>query len=396
MKIAILTYWQSDDNYGQLLQCFALQHYLRKEGHDAYLVRYAPLNNNVIIQNKWILRLKNIKKYINPYYIFLERKIIIQQNIQEFQLSRNNAVVNKNRRFDEFRSKYLQQSELLYTNIEKLRSNPPDADIYICGSDQVWHDSIAFPNVAGWYLQFGNERTTRISYAASIGRNINTKEVNTFKMYLNSYNAISLREKSACDYCKSIGFNNSKTVCDPSFLLSANYYRDTFSIKEVASDPYVFFYTLNIRTKEEIFAEEILKEIDKLGWKIKTVSSSGYYTARNIIKEGDNFYSTIPEWLELISNSKLVITTSFHGTVFSILMHKPFISIPLKGHFAKANDRITNLLDILGLSYRIANNSEEITKIISSDIDWDDVDVRIKQYALTGKTFLKDVISSLT
>lgn len=396
MKIAVLTFWWGDDNYGQLLQCFALQHYLRNIGHDAYLVRYKPsskeyleLSHTDFIKDKF----KKLVKFLNPYYIFVQRKRIIERNTREHELSKVNHIENKIRDFDKFRKEYLQVSNVLYESIEELRNNPPVADIYICGSDQIWHDSLSLPNMAGWFLQFGSDKIRRVSYAASIGRNIEPFEENTFIRYLNRFDAISLREQTACDYCKSIGYEKSTVVCDPSFLLAADYYKRTLGVSDSQdSKPYVFFYTLNIRSKEEIFADKVIEESSIKGWGVKSVGSSGFYTARNIIPGIDNIPATIPQWIQLISESRLVVTTSFHGIVFSILMHRPFISVPLQGQFAKANDRIIGLLEILGLSDRVAYIESDISAIINSQINWEEVDKKILMYSSLGKNFLNKFV----
>ena len=396
MKIAVLTFWWGDDNYGQLLQCFALQHYLRNLGHDAYLVRYKPSSRDdlQLCHTDFIIdKLKKLLKFFNPYYLFVQRKRIIEKNTREHELSKVNRIANKVRDFDKFRKDYLQMSDVLYESIEELRNNPPIADVYICGSDQIWHDSLSLPNIAGWFLQFGSNEIRRVSYAASLGRNIEPFEENTFTRYLDRFDAISLREQTACDFCRSKGYVKSTVVCDPSFLLAADYYKRTFGVSDSQdSKPYVLFYTLNIRSKEEIFADMVIEECSIKGWGVKSVGSSGYYTARNIIPGVDNIPATIPQWIQLISESRLVVTTSFHGTVFSILMHRPFITVLLQGQFAKANDRIIGLLEILGLYDRIAYVESDISAIINRQINWEEIDKKILMYSSSGKSFLNKYV----
>ena len=132
MKIGILTYWWASDNYGQLLQCYALQRYLRDLGHEAFIIRYNYNNEGIRIKVPvW----KRALKALNPviFYKYFERKILRKRILE----------INKVREFDVFRSKYISLSNDFYAKYENLSANPPEADVYIVGSDQVWNFSFA-------------------------------------------------------------------------------------------------------------------------------------------------------------------------------------------------------------------------------------------------------------
>ena len=62
MKIAVTTFWDSNDNYGQLLQCYALQQYLKKLGHEPFLIRYKPEQN----KKRWW---QMLRKLFNLSYV---------------------------------------------------------------------------------------------------------------------------------------------------------------------------------------------------------------------------------------------------------------------------------------------------------------------------------------
>jgi len=112
-------------------------------------------------------------------------------------LREQNSIINVKRQFESFRQDNLSMTERIYNSIDELRENPPMADMYITGSDQVWHDSYNSPNIAGMFLAFGDERAKRISYGASIGRRIKDEEKPLMKHWLDKFNAISVREPSA-------------------------------------------------------------------------------------------------------------------------------------------------------------------------------------------------------
>lgn len=387
MVVAVLTHCNTLDNYGEILQGFALQHFLKDRGHNAYIVRYRPSYHTPKKENLWVSFLCKLKYLLNLPSYLKARKRAISEN----ELIKINAINNPSRRFDDFRAKYIKMGQHLYTSIDELRANPPQADIYICGSDQVWHDDLTQPNVAGWYLQFGKKSIKRLSYAPSIGRSIDSDEEILFRQYLSSFDALSLREKTAYEYCQDLGFKNVKLVCDPTLLLSAAYYKELFEdVVKKKRKPYVFFYTLNIQEKEEIMWESISPIINCKKWDVKSVGSSGYYQAKNIIPDTTNILATVEEWFRLIDGSEMVISTSYHAVVFSIILHKPFVSIPLVGRYEKANDRITNLLGELGLSSRICYDSNNLKSIIEDQIDWKPVDAKVEILKQNSITFLSE------
>lgn len=386
MRIGIVTYWSSSDNYGQQLQCFALQKYLIGLGHDTYLIKYMPTNHIPL----WRRIARSIK-----YRLLVSSEQKEKDKKLKLIYERNN-LLNCRRGFKEFRDKYIKSTEIVYRNIKELRNNPPDADIYICGSDQVWNNSLKDPDTAGWFLDFGKPTAKRISYAASIGRDIDSSEINRFTKYLKNFNAISVREQKAYTLCHQLGFDKSIIAIDPTLLLNSSAY-DSIEIDsngtDVAGKPYVFIYTLNIRTAEEIYWDDFQKIIAKDGLQIRSVSSSGYLPARELLSGVQNEQATIPKWLSLIKHSEYVITTSFHGVVFCLLYHKPFYAVLLNNEYSKGNDRIVSLLESLHLSNLIVPNRESLKLINFENIDWIGVDAMIALLRQKSTHFIDDILS---
>lgn len=386
MRIGIVTYWSSSDNYGQQLQCFALQKYLIGLGHDTYLIKYMPTNHIPL----WRRIARSIK-----YRLLVSSEQKEKDKKLKLICERNN-LLNCRRGFKEFRDKYIKSTEIVYRNIKELRNNPPAADIYICGSDQVWNNSLKDPDTAGWFLDFGKPTVKRVSYAASIGRDIDSSEINRFTKYLKNFNAISVREQKAYALCHQLGFDKSIIAIDPTLLLNSSAY-DSIEINsngtDVAGEPYVFIYTLNIRTAEEIYWDDFQKIIVKDGLQIRSVSSSGYLPARELLPGVQNKQATIPEWLSLIKHSEYVITTSFHGVVFCLLYHKPFYAVLLNNEYSKGNDRIVSLLESLHLSNLIVPNSESLKLINFENIDWIGVDAMIALLRQKSTHFIDNILS---
>lgn len=305
-------------------------------------------------------------------------------------VSQKNELNNVKRDFIGFRAKYIVSTDFVYHSIKELRENPPTADVYICGSDQVWNNRLEDENTAGWFLDFGSPKTKRLSYAASIGREIETKEYKTLEKYLKRFDAISVREQKANNLCHQLGFEKSIIAIDPTLLLcSSDYSALNSNIKlESSSKPYVFIYLLNIRNCGEIHWNEFNKMIQSDGFAVRVVASSGYLPAQNFLPGYQNEHATIPEWLSLIKHSEYVITTSFHGVVFCLLYHKPFYAVLLNNEYSKGNDRIASLLKSVGLNNRIVSSNSDINSVKAANISWEDVDAKLSELRKKSIDFL--------
>lgn len=380
MKIGIVTYWSSSDNYGQQLQCFALQKYLKGLGHDAYLIKYMPTNKVPLWQ-----RIARFLKYhlLTPSGQKKTDKALAM-------VSQKNELLNVKRNFVGFRNNHIDSTDIVYHDIHELRSNSPTADVYICGSDQVWNNRLEDENTAGWFLDFGSPKTKRLSYAASIGREIEPKEYKTIVKYLKRFDAVSVREQKANNLCHQLGFEKSIIAIDPTLLLCSSDYSALISnIKlESSSNPYVFIYLLNIRNCDEIYWNEFNKMIQSDGLAVRVVASSGYLPAQNFLPGYQNEYATIPEWLSLIKHSEYVITTSFHGVVFCLLYHKLFYAVLLNNEYSKGNDRIVSLLKSVDLNNRIVSSDSDINSVKAANISWEDVDVKLSELRKKSIDFL--------
>lgn len=372
------------DNYGQQLQAYALQHYLRGQGHDAYLIRYAPVRP---ARPLW----RRIGGAIK--YRLLTSSAKKAQNRLQVQAYQRNAVLNKQRQFPQFREQYLHSTDCIYTTIDELQQNPPEADVYITGSDQVWHDSLMNKNNTATYLNFGASSVRRVSYAASIGREIPQQEIGTFVALLKRFDRISVREHKVQELLQGLGFPKTTVTIDPTLLLSsAQYGKIEHAEGLVLSNPYAFFYVLNIRTEAELYWNHIGTALSQQGLEVKSVAASGYLPAREFIPGVSNIQATIPQWLSLVKNASVVFTTSFHGVVFSLLYHRPFYAILLTNENVKANDRLTSLLGICGLTRRIIANEQDAQSLDANPIDWDDVDARLAKMRSTSIDFLKEAL----
>ena len=385
MKIGIITHWTSDDNYGQQLQCYALQKYLNSQGHDAFLIRYNPIRADGLI--------KKICRNLSFATVFsvLSGKWLKQrkENKRNEELWNLNSELNIKRGFKDFRDKHIKYSKLIYNSIQELRKYPPDADVYITGSDQVWIFPLKDKDTAGWYLDFGHPRIKRISYAASMGRPINKNEIKYFKHYLEKLDFISVRENEIMVLCHSLGFGEVEVTLDPTLLLPIEIYIELCPRRNrIYASKYILLYVLNVNDSEAVHGMEIEQYAQNLSLDIKVVVSSGYLPAKQILKAHDNVLATIPEWLLMIQYAEIVITTSFHGLVFCLKMHKPFVVVLLGGKYKGGNNRLLSLLKNVGLENRIWYCNKTISDIIGKTIDWDLVDEKLLIMRKSSEDFL--------
>lgn len=353
MKIGILTFWWSNDNYGQLLQCFALQKYLTNHGHDVYIINYDYRND--INKTPFVIRCfkaLNIKKLLN-YLLYKKNKNIISAEQKE-----------NDREFNLFREKYFKFSQYKYSKIDELKNNPPEADMYIVGSDQVWNFLLwsfhQAKNIIHTYLlDFGDNNIKRLSYAASWGITQLPKNFkNEIAPLLQKFDYISVREETGIQLCSECGCNNVEWVPDPTMLIDINTYRNLYNENNLRkiSKPFVFVYLLNnpmdfdIEVVEEFAQQRNLEMI--------------YVTGNGVVDKRNKFFATIPEWIYLVDNAEYIITNSFHCGVFSILFYKQFGIIKLNGKMKEMNSRFDSLFNRYKIPKRyIENNNLSILDI---------------------------------
>ena len=350
------------NNYGSILQYFALQKYLEKCGHQTAWLRFNS-GDKVTLKYKLANLLLKRKDRNRSYK---------HQNVDGFQL---------------FENKFLCETKQEYNSFAQLKKNPPQADAYITGSDQVW---------AGLsperYLVFAPKGTKKISYAASFG-SPKTGLLNKilFTWRLKGMDYISVRERAGVDYCKTFGRGDAVCVCDPSLLLYKSDYEAFLQKGRVVKQPYIFSYWVNpINSLEDISWKHIINYAESNNMEVITTAIQGAEFAfeHSSLKSPDPL-----EWLQLIHDAGYVITSSFHGVAFSIVMKTPFLVIPQKGNSSAENLRFYDLLKNLGLTERIYDAKKNFITQIEAQIDWDNVDEQVNKLRVKSFDFLKKALS---
>ena len=232
MIIGITTFFQSQTNYGQLLQAFALQQILMQQGHFPYIIRYG-FHQQL------------------PFALDLSSPVPSLDKLLKDEASVAEPGTMDNRHFDEFRREHLNFSGGAYNSLAELQAFPPIADCYITGSDQVWAQLLSIENNRTFFLDFGPEWVRRVAYAPSFSMESYPEELREqLKKNLKRFQGISVREKTGVEICKWTGFD-AQWVVDPTMLLDGEYYRRLGSEAHIEKRAdYMFVYHVNVRSQD--------------------------------------------------------------------------------------------------------------------------------------------------
>lgn len=335
MRIAILTQ-PLGHNYGGILQNYALQNILQILGHTPTTLKQKDLH-----QISFFKLLIELPKRLFTKYILKKRKYIF--------------------------------SEYVYN------PNPIDLtqfDVYIVGSDQVWRPKYNIGMLDKMFLSFLSKRTNikRISYAASFGTKeweYTVEQTAKCSKFLSRFDAVSVRETDGVELCKEyLKREDAVCVLDPTLLLEREEYEEL--CREIP------------KIEEDILCAYILDLNDDIESKLKTIAIQKGLKLK-IVSADNKCTLTVPEWLAMFRDAKMIITDSFHGTVFSIIFNKEFYSIT---NIDRGGSRFTSLLSQFDLMSRLHVSINEIS-LIDDTIKWDSVNAKrneLKQYSINFLT----------
>jgi len=319
MKIGILTYHRSN-NYGALLQAIALRKVLSDMGHVVTFIDYWPAYHK------------------HQYDVFSFHNLLKKRGIRGKCRYAKICFLHY-----KYRKRRKEAFDLFITNyIEPHISSMHESyDIIIHGSDQIWRKQPELNTYNPIYFGKSDiQARKKISYAASMGILPETdKDKQLLKKYFSYLNAISVRENSLLELLHSLGYQTIFHDLDPTLLLPSDYWEKIFKLEQ-KDDKYVLYYCL----QNAFDIEEINKFALSKGLKLKII-----YGKATCDRTGIIYTTSDPvEFLSLVHNSSFVFTSSFHGLVFSLIFHKPFLA-----SFKHNAVRAESLLQSLTLSDHI-------------------------------------------
>ncbi|MBQ7156316.1 MAG: polysaccharide pyruvyl transferase family protein [Bacteroidaceae bacterium] len=353
-------------NYGASLQALALQTYLTQAGHDVKIIDYTPAYNK--LYDIWSISPKS-HLYKLAQYFYVVKALCAFKSYLQMRPTRG-----RHKAFADFTDKYLKLTEN-YGSYAELVSNPPEADAYVCGSDQIWRTNLNNGKDPAFYLQFGDDKVRRVSYAASFGVPYVTDGMDyLIRLFLSKFDAVSVREASGIDILHGLGVE-ATLVCDPVFLLSKEEWLKLLGVKErKIAEPYILVYDLNrniMHKDKKDFVTKYAKEHNLRMVAINDMGNTGFVDVN--VNDGGPV-----DFVNLIAHADFVVSDSFHATAFSCIMHTPFKVF----YDSPQSVRIKDYLDIVGLE-KCMNTGDLVI-----DVDWDDVDKRLSSVIYKSKEYL--------
>ena len=436
-SIGILTSCGATDNYGSILQSYALQRYLRDNYKDFEIkVFYAHPTIDITIKssdksfnisewlksierplritiNAYILRRKKYRERIRNQKMEMikeaMREVLNESQIgKRFSNETRIATLNQQRNFLSFIKEYIAIHSDFLQDFKGF-GKEYEADCYIVGSDQVWGGILSYGQTYGadfYTLEFlpPNHKSKKISYAASLGKAEfgSEGEKAYFKKALAKCDAISVRESCNIKTLNEIGFK-AECVPDPTQLLTKSDYEKLID-SSIEKGEFDSTKSDGKVRKQSVFVYMLSNKIainkDKM-MNFLQYSYSIIYTNANMCEFYclwdyiSDFAPTPQEWIACVRDCKLMITNSFHGCAFAILMNTPFVALAQSGATEKENIRFTNILELFGLQNRLVDNLADLQAQINTPIEWDKINAKLKEWRNVGVEFLDREIKGL-
>lgn len=328
-------------NFGSVMQTYGTVRTIEKLGRTIETIDYRTPS-----QTFW-------------YQIDFSRKKGLRSMIDNFGFQFIKAARRKRaRKYEDFITRFLKPTAKRYTGYKQLYDANLDYDVLVSGSDQVWnigcgefqyesHDAIL-----PYFLQFGNPKR-RVAYASSFGGQT-LRNVRKYKDLLCQYDALSTREPIIRDYIEKATGRDVELVCDPTWLLDRDEWLSLQGTYRPATKrPYIFVYALywSFRALNR-WLPKVKELAQRHGMDIYCVSPLNYHSDKEITMIQDAGPLDI---LSYLANAALVITNTFHGTIFSMNFEVPFYSCCVQ-----SGSRQGQMLAMCGLEDRIINTPSEL------------------------------------
>ena len=363
MKIGILTFHNAM-NYGAILQCYALQCYIKETFKcEVVVINYTPEYFRRVFYDPL--------KPLQAYGLKNKVKALVKDVIRHEEMKMLSV---KNKKLTNFIDKNL--------NLENPVSNldESDIDIFLAGSDQIWNLELLSNDIT--YLLGFVKGKRKVSYAASFKvSDIDEFAIMAYKKYLPQFSAVSVRETNLQKYLQENIGVTSECVLDPTLLVDNKFWEKICKKNNLINKKYLLLYYVNLPDSLVCKAFKYAKDKE-----LEVVSLN---KLRGQIGYRDFSNASIEEFLSLISNAEVVFTTSFHGMVFSIIFEKEFyFEVPPNSY--NNNARLLDLAQKLGLEERnvALNNTEHC-------IQWEEVKIKLKQNRKISEEFLYSALEGV-
>lgn len=338
MRVSInstFSYIMTNVNYGSALQCYALQKYLTKRGHQPEHLKDYRANPILILK-----RVKNAR-YPKEFCQKIKAQVAMHR----------------------FVKRYIATSKRGYFTESAMFAHCPQAECFIAGSDQIWRNANG-----SRYLNFAPDNAVKLSYAASFGRtSIPDDMAQTIQPWLNRLDGISVRENTAVEIVNSLVSKKAIRVLDPTLLLDM----DEYPCAPVDKKDYCYCYFLNLGSRENVCFDQLKEYATIKNNRLLLTAPSNY----SLFADEQPLFPSVEEWLGLYKNATCIFTNTFHGLVFCIIFKKQFLFFAQKGTSERENDRFYSLISLLHLEDRLVSPEDigSVSKKMEKLIDYEKV-----------------------
>lgn len=371
--IGLITY-HAAYNFGSTLQTYATIYTLEKLGYSVETIDYRTKSQEFWYKTDFSLK-KNKREIINNFGFLFTRK----------------ARKEREKKFEDFIKKYLHPTHKTFSSYLEIETSSLNYPILISGSDQIWNDGCGefrfepSSSILPYFLAFGTPKK-RIAYASSFGCQPISK-IEAKKELLSKYDYLSTREPSTKFQIEEVTKKDVTLVCDPTWLLNKEEW-DALPIGKLNSKhPYILVYVLNWTILS--FAKwmpHIKKMAKKLDYEIYCISPLAFYA--------DPFIHMVQDagpidFLSYLKNASLIITNSFHGTIFSMNFDIPFYSCNVT-----PESRQGQLLKLCGLENRAINSPKDMDNISGIKCDFTYCKHQIEKLREISLNYLTNALQS--
>lgn len=366
MKVGILTY-HCDINYGAMLQAYALWRTLTKEGHDVEVIDYRPPEATEFYR----LRTRPFKSYRRLQW----NDECLDNLIKELKLKR-------------FIASRVKLSPVQCKTRDELKQHfSKRYDAVICGSDEVWNINSYRGFNASYFLDFVDSATKKISYAPSFGWMQSFHETKSeIATLIRDLDYVSVRDSNSKNLVLECGVQAMK-VADPALLVEPEHYKEIMISPKMKGD-YILVYGGNKWT--ELQRKFICSLSESRNLPMISLGANNKFADKNID-------TGIEEWLGYFAQAAYIFTSSFHGTVLSILFKKNFVSASTSNKSIKISD-LLNCLGLDELFFSPDAKDIDVTNLYEKSlmIDYKLVDKNLQQYIGSSMGFLRNALDSGT
>lgn len=361
MRIDVITL-HAVQNYGSVLQAYATQKLLEEHGADVRIIDFA----------------RDVVKYENLAEVWSKgsrwKKLVMLPTIRRWKTV-----------FRGFCEENLNLTTQSYTTEADFQNDPPDADAFCTGSDQVWNSTWNDGVIPPLYLSFVPQHTYKFALAASFGKTVLSEtEVAETKQYIEQYRHISVREKTAVRILKDqYGYQNCVDLVDPTLSYGPAFWRALASKRQIKED-YLLVYNLNRSREFDRYARLLAKKTGLKLVRLCTRYDQFYRPGKSVL------VPSVHDFISLIDHASIVLTDSFHATAFSLNMNTAPVCVLPK----QFSGRLSEFLERVDCLDRIAASYEDLV-VISRTVDFERVNRILDIERERIRNFVSNVLSEI-